>query len=120
MPRPASNRAWCQRWDELSSLLLDELGKQDCDVTRVTELIRQRRRLTTHCPAGGPEDPVVPEQEQMEWLKRSLEREGRLAELALEVRERLGRSLTSLEAGRAVRSRFESDDAKPRVFSTRV
>lgn len=120
MPRPASNRAWCLRWDELSTDLLEELEKPDCDVARVTELIRERRRLTTAHPVNRPGDPVVPEAEQRVWLERSLEREGRLAELAREVKSRVGRSLTSLDAGRSVRRRFSTDESSPRVFSTRV
>lgn len=120
MPRPASNRAWCVRWDELSTGLLEELEKPDCDVARVTELIRERRRLTTARPVNRPGDPVVSEEEQRLWLERSLAREGRLAELAREVRDRVGRSLTSLDAGKSVRRRFGSQDSPPRVFSTQV
>lgn len=120
MPRPASNRAWCRRWDELSTELLEELKKAECDVERVTELVRERRRLTTAQPVNQPGDPIVPEEEQRVWLERSLERESRLADLASEVKERIGRSLTSLKAGRAVRDRFDYGESEPRVFSTRM
>ena len=120
MPRPASNRAWCQRWDELSTALLEELEKPDCDVARVTELVRERRRLTTAQPVNRPGDPVVPEDEQRAWLERSLDREKRLATLAEEVKDRVARSLISLGAGRTVRRRFSSEEDAPRVFSTRV
>lgn len=120
MPRPASNRAWCQRWDELTAQLLEELGRPDCDVAAVTELIHERRRLTTAQPLNQPGDPVVTEPEQRAWLERSLAREGQLALLAGEVKDRVARSLTSLKAGRAVRDRFDKSESEPRVFSTRM
>jgi hypothetical protein len=120
MPRPASNRGWCDRWDELSTLLLEELEKPDCNVSRVTELVRERRRLTTADPVNGPGEVLVSEEEQRVWLERSLRREDRVAALAEQVKERVGRSLASLKAGRAVRDRFDRNEAAPRVFSTRM
>lgn len=120
MQRPASNRAWCRRWDELSTRLLEELQKPECDIERVTELVRERRRLTTAGPVNRPGELEVPEDEQRQWLHESLERERLVAEQANEVRDRIGRSLTSIRAGRAVRSRFGDSETKPRVFSTRL
>ncbi len=121
MSRPASNRTWCVRWDELSNALARELSAADCDVARVTELVQERRRLTTAHPVLAPGDRPVPEDEQRRWLEASLAREGELARLAEEVRERVGRSLSSLDAGRAVRRCFETEGGpEPRVFSTRV
>ena len=120
MQRPASNRAWCERWDSLSQELLDELRQPNCRVDKVSELVRERRRLTTAHPVNGVGDPVVPIDEQRRWLKQSLERESRLAQLAVEVKEGLSRSLISLRAGRAVRTRFDSTEAVPRVINTQV
>lgn len=120
IPRPASNRDWCKKWDRLSTELVAELEKPDCEVERVIELIRERRRLTTANPTPLPGDPVVPEEEQRAWLERALERERTVSELAREVQDRIGRSLVSLRAGRRVRDRFDAAEARPKVFSTRV
>ena len=120
MQRPASNRAWCDRWDELSERLLVELAQPQCEIAKVSALIQERRRLTTAFPVNQPGDPVVSEEEEELWLERALDRETRLASLAVSVRERLGQSLTSLKAGRTVRTRFDHAEAKPRVFNTQV
>ena len=120
MARPASNRGWCVRWDELSVELLEELEKPDCNVAQVRALIRERRILTTASPVHRPGESPVPEDEQREWLRRSLEREERIVRLAEEVKGRLGKSVVSLQAGRAVRSRFNTAETRPRVFSTRL
>jgi len=119
-PRPASNRAWCIRWDELSTALLEELQNPDCDVNRVADLIRERRRLTTARPVNRPGEPEISEEDQVRWLERSLQREAMLADLAREVKDRVVRSMASLEAGQKVRHRFGSAEAKPRMFSTRI
>ncbi|MBX2811622.1 MAG: hypothetical protein KTR25_07425 [Myxococcales bacterium] len=120
MQRPASNRAWCSRWDELSSALEQELGRPKVDVTIVSDLLRERRRLTTAQPFNRKGDPVVPIDEQRLWLQRALEREDRLAQLANQVLDGLGRAIVSLRAGKAVRTRFASAERKPRVFSTHM
>lgn len=119
-PRPASNRAWCKQWDRVSSALVDELQKPDCEVARVIEIIRERRRLTTANPVPAPGDLVVSEEEQRAWLENALERERAVSDLVREVQDRIARSLLSLKAGRRVRDRFDAAEAKPKVFSTRV
>lgn len=120
MQRPASNQAWCNRWDELSEELVQELSRPRCDTSRVSELVRERRRLTTAQPRNQKGDPVVTIEEQRAWLERSLERENRLAELAMQVRDSLGLAMISLKAGKAVRGRFGALERRPRVFSAQM
>lgn len=119
-PRPASNRRWRERWDELSSALVEELERPDCDVGRVTELVRDRRRLTTAAPTNQPGDPLISEDEERAWLERALDRERVVSELAHRVQDRIERSLISLKAGRRVRDHFDDGEARPKVFSTRL
>lgn len=119
-PRPASNRDWCEQWDISTNQLIEELSKPDCDVDRVVEIIAVRRRLTTASPISSTGSALVSEEEQHRWLVRALDREQRVSSLALEVKDRLGRSLVSLQSGRQVRRRFNEVEALPRVFSTQV
>lgn len=118
--RPVSNRDWCQQWDSATTSLIEELSRPDCKVDRVVELITVRRRLTTAAPLPSSGDAIVSEDEQRCWLMGALEQEERVSGLAQEVKDRIGRSLVSLQSGRQVRRRFHEGEAQPRVFSTQV
>ncbi len=121
MQRPASNRAWCVRWDELSSLLLEELKKPDCDVDQVKELVASRRRLTMANPVNTETEPALSEEAQRAWLLKAQARERDIEELARTVQERVARSILSNKAGRTVRQHFKNAAETPvRVFNAQV
>ena len=120
MQRPVSNAQWCRRWDELTTRLILELERVDCDVSRVQQLVSDRRRLTTAHPAIKNSEDELDEESQRAWLVGSLERESRLRELVVQVKDRIGCSLDSIHASGLVRSHFKDYDKVEHVFNCQL